>query len=279
MKLVITSLLMVCVFTQAQADTQITVRDKSGSTSTFSSNGKSARMDDNQRPGYVLINFDKNQFNMIDPERREIMEMSTMPGNKSKVKTENVTVRLINKGSGPLIAGYKTRKYLIQANGKNCGTVYGSRKVLALKGIEDIFNALSQLQRQSQTMAGAFRGSRDDCEQADLQMSDSIKTTGAPLRMLDQHGQLENEVTSINTRASHPAAFYQPPAGYRVTNMQQQMDQTRQQNQQMMQQMQQNMPDMNKLMQQMQQQQGMPPEAMERMKKMQEMFQQQMPPQ
>lgn len=184
-------------------------------------------------------------------------------------------IKLLNKGKGPTIAGFKTQVYSLQVNGKNCGTIFGSKKLLNKKGIKEIFSALSQLQNQTQNMMGAYRGMMGECEQAELQMSNSYNTTGAPMRLLDQQGQLESEVRKINDNAKTPASYYKIPATYRVTNMQEKMNQARQQNERTRQQMQDNMPDMNKLMQQMQQQQGMPPEALERMKKMQDMFKQQ----
>ncbi len=275
------ALLLTCLLAlPALADIEITTRSPEGGTSTFISNGKIARMDGGGQPGFVLIDLSNGNMKMVDDRRRSIMEMGT-PGVSmdSASAPSRVQTELKDRGAGPKIAGYSTRRFEVTANGRVCATVFGSKAVLDLPGVEAIFSALDKMQQQTQNMMGAFAGQRDACEQADMQMSKQFRRTGAPMRMIDANGQLDNEVVSIRKNISKPASFYAAPSDYQVTNMQDQMNQARQQHQQVMQQMQQSMPDMQRMMQQMQQQGGMPPEAMEQIRKMQEMMQHRMPPQ
>jgi len=265
-----------CIFTiTAQADLQIVTREKSGHISTFSTNGKLARIDDSQQPGFILIHQSNNRVSMVDPQSREVMEMGGIDSKTTnmKIPAVNLNIKLEKKNKGPKIAGYETRQYDVQVNGRHCGTVYGSIKAMNEKGVDKIFQAMSTMQQQSQSMSRGFgalaSGNLSECEQADLQMHQHFKTSGLPMRILDQNGNLESEIIKFNSKAKVPADYYLIPADYRVTNMQEKMNQAQQQ-------MQKSMPDMNQLMQQMQQNnQGLPPEAMEQMKKMQEMFKQQ----
>jgi len=264
----------------ALADIEITTRSPEGGVSTLISNGKTARMEGGGQPGFVLIDLTNGNMKMVDDRRRSVMEMGapdmSLPGAgaPSMVQTE-----LKDKGPGPKIAGYSTRRYEITANGRVCSTVYGSKAVLELTGVEEIFTALNKMQQQTQNMMGAFAGQRDTCEQADMQMSKQYHRTGAPMRMIDANGRLDSEVVSIRKNVTKPASFYATPTNYQVTNMQDEVNDMHQQQQQVMQQMQQSMPDMQRMMQQMQQQGGMPPEAMEQIRKMQEMMQHRMPSQ
>jgi hypothetical protein len=277
--IMILTILSCCYTGIVLADLQITIRDKSGQISTFSNNGQQARMDDNRQPGYVLINLKTNQLNMVDPQRREVMQIDGLNKQKAMPAVNNLNIKLEKKSKGPRIAGFKTQQYDIQVNGRHCGTVFGSKKAMKKKGVEQVFKAMSSMQQQTSSMTNSFRSMMgaelDECDQADLQMNQHFKTSGVPMRILDQNGQLESEIIKFDSKAKLAPGYYVIPDNFKVTNMHQKMNEAQQQNQQNIGQMPQGMPDMNQLMLQMQKSEGMPPEAMEQMKKMREMFKQQ----
>jgi hypothetical protein len=274
------SIFILCLLAlPALADIQIKTRSPMGGDSTITSNGKVARMDGGGQPGYMLLDLQSGAMRMVDDQRRSVMEMGMPASGSGTAVGSAVDVDIADRGAGPSIAGYATRRFDIKANGRLCVSAFGSTKLMKVDGVEALFNALTRIQQQAENMMGAFRGQRDPCEIADLKMAEAYKRIGAPMRVIDASGQLDSEVVSVDRNVSKPAEFYATPANYQVTNMQQQMNQARDQQQQMMRQMQQSMPDMQRMMQQMQQQGGMPPEAMEQMRKMQEMMQQRMPPQ
>lgn len=279
MKQIVTFIIGALCFTAAQSDLEIVIADQTQQVSTLSSNGKKARINNSQEPGYMLIDFKSSQIHMVDPQRKEAMIMSSNSQAASETTKNNVKIKLIKKKKGPKIAGYKTRQYNIQVNKKHCGTIYGSKKVLKKKGFKDIVEAMSQLQQQSANMMGKLGGLIDECELAQMQLSQFYTTTGAPMRLIDEQGVLESEVQSVNSKAKFSKAHYQIPADYKIVDMQQKMQQAQQQTEQAMQQMNENMPDMNQLMQQMQSSEGMPPDFLDKMKKMQEQFKQQLQPQ
>jgi hypothetical protein len=270
--------LLVLAVSVAQADSQITIKVKHGGVSLISTNGEKVRMEDQGDPSYVIGDYLSGQFSSVDPERKQVMliDMNAMPESTSATDTSNpVTISLDKKGKGPKIAGYKTKEIVLNANGQYCGTVFGSKKVLKKKGISELFEFMNRMRQQSMKMMGAYRATRDVCEQAMGDLSLSFKKTGAPLRMLNAQGQIESEVTKIKTDKKIDPGYYEYPSDYTVVSVSDQINAASQQNQQMMEQMGQNMPNMEELMQQMQSQGGeVPPEAMEQLKKMQEMFKQ-----
>lgn len=267
----------------AEADTQITISDIQGGVSKISSNGERARMNSKGDPTYAIAVYQTGEFFVVNPERKEVMnmDMNAMPEPTATVEAgDQLAISLDKKGKGPKIAGYKTKEYVLKANGQNCGTIFGSKNLLKKKGVSELFEFMNRMRRQSMKMMGAFSGAADICEQAMQDVSLSFEKTGAPLRMLNAQGELESEVTKVKTEKSIDAAYYDIPADFAVVSVADQINAASQQNQQMMEQMGQNMPNMEELMQQMQSQGGeVPAEAMEQLKKMQEMFKQYQQPQ
>jgi hypothetical protein len=254
----------------ALADVQFTIRDGEGRTSTFSSNGKMARIEDKQMPSYVIIDHASGEFNMVDTERGEIMKTSMGKGgvvaNDSKI-----SVKLKDKGGGPKIAGYSTRKYELIANGESCGTIYASRKLLKNNNVRAIFESMRSMQQHTRSMRGGMSGMMSVCDQANMQQAGMIESSGVPMRMIDQNGKLESEVLAVDTNKKFAGNHYALPADMKVVDMSDKMNEATQQTQQMKE----NMPDMDELMKQIQQGGGqMTEEMQQQMEQMQEMMKQ-----
>lgn len=270
MKKLLITCLSLLLASNALADVQFTIRDGEGRTSTFSSNGKMARIEDKQMPGYVIIDHASGEFNMVDTERGEIMKTSMGKGgvvaNDSKI-----SVKLKDKGGGPKIAGYSTRKYELIANGESCGTIYASRKLLKNKNVRAIFESMRSMQQHTRSMRGGMSGMMSVCDQANMQQADVIESSGVPMRMIDQNGKLESEVLAVDTNKKFAASHYALPSRMKVVDMSDKMNQATQETQQMME----NMPDMDELMKQIQQGGGqMTEEMQQQMEKMQQLQQQ-----
>jgi hypothetical protein len=254
----------------ALADVQITIKGDKGRTSTFSSDGKMARIEDKQMPGYVIIDHASGDFYMVDTQRGEIMKTSMGKGgvvaNDSKI-----SVKLKDKGDGPKIAGYSTRKYELIANGESCGTIYASRKLLKNKNVHALFESMRSMQQHTRSMRGGMSGMMSVCDQANMQQADVIESSGVPMRMIDQNGKLESEVLAVDTNKKFAASHYALPSGMKVIDMSDKMNQATQETQQMME----DMPDMGELMKQIQQGGGqMTEEMQQQMEKMQEKMKQ-----
>lgn len=255
----------------AQADVQITIKDGKGRTSAFSSDGKMARIEDGQMPGHAIINYQSGEFFMVDSKRQEIMRTviknEGVAGDSSAVK-----ISLKDKGGDQKIAGYSTRKYEMSANGEPCGTIYASSKLLQNKDVQAIFDSMRNMQQFSRSMTGGMSGMMTVCQQANMQLADVIESSGAPMKVIDETGKLVSEVVAVDTNRKFPANHYDLPAGMKVVDMSEMMNQATQQTQQMME----NMPDMGELMKQIQQGGGqMTEEMQQQMQQMMKQLQQQ----
>jgi len=255
----------------ALADVQITIKGDKGRNSTFSSDGKMARIEDKQMPGYVIIDHASGDFYMVDPQRGEIMKTSMGKGGVA-ANDSKITVKLKDKGGGPKIAGYSTRKYELIANGESCGTIYASRKLLKNNNVRAIFDSMRSMQQHTRSMRGGMSGMMSVCDQANMQQADVIESSGVPMRMIDQNGKLESEVLAVDTNKKFAGNHYALPADMKVVDMSDKMNQATQQTEQMKE----NMPDMGELMKQIQQGGGqMTEEMQQQMEQMQEMMKQQ----
>ena len=271
MKRILLTAISLAFFTSLQADVLFTIKGHKGRTSDFSSNGKMARIDDKQMPGHVIIDHQSGEFFMVDPERKEIMRAVIDSGGVTD-GSPALDVALKDKGSGQKIAGYLTRKYEMTANGESCGTVYASSKLLQNRDVRAIFESMRNMQQFSRGMRGGMSGMMTVCQQANMQLADVIESSGAPMKVIDASGNLVSEVLAVDTDKTFAGNHYQLPAGMKVVDMSERMNQATQQTQQMME----NMPDMDELMKQLQQGGGqMTDEMQQQMEKLQKMFQQQ----
>ncbi len=260
------------------ADLRLQFKDQDGRLSTIISNGDQARIDNPGDPGYILIDLKSGAVSMVNPQQRQVMRMDT-GAPAAPPLPQGVTVKVKKGKKGPRVAGYKTRKYHYSADGEKCGTIFGSKKMLEKKGVKQLFAAMNRMQNQARGMMAGFGSMLSACDQAQMEYSQHLETTGAPLRIVEADGRVASEVVSVNDKFKVAGNYYQLPVDFEQVSMQDQVNQARRQQQQAMQQMQRSMPDMNQLMQQMQESGQMSPEMIEKMQqRMQQMMQQYQPP-
>ncbi len=253
----------------ALAEVQLQIKDNEAELSTITSDGNKVRIESSEMPGFVIIDFSTGKLSMVNLERQEVINMDVaIDGGDATAGKVQISFKA--KGRGPKIAGYSTKKYDYQADGTRCGSVYTSSKLLKNSAVRSMFDSMRQLQQQSRKMVGGMAGFLGPCEQADLELSDSLISRGAPMRMLDADGNLVSEVVSVDTDKTVPADYYQVPDGMKQVSMGEMMNQAQQQAQDVMQ----NMPNMDELMEQMGASGQMTEEMQQQMKKMQDMLQQ-----
>lgn len=251
-------LVAIALYANATADVQITVKDGFGNNSTFSSNGQLVRIEGQQVSGFIIIDYASGEFFMVDSKRGEIMRTSL---GEVDVGDEIATleVSLKDKGGGQKIAGYLTRKFELTADGERCGAVYASRKLLENNGIRAIIESMRNMQQFSRRMMAGMSEVLPVCQRANMQMADTLGSSGAPLRVVDKSGKMLSEVLTVDTDKKMDSKYYELPDGMEVVDMSEKMNQAAQQNQEMMK----NKQDMDELMQQMQQGDGQMTEEMQ----------------
>jgi len=256
--------LMLFILQSANAATVIEILSDDGSVMKIMSNGKMARVNHSDDSGYTLVDYKKQTVRVVVPQEKQVMDFSGDLPSMGGAKAKKVNFKFSAQGDGPKIVGYATKKYKILANGKNCGTVYGSMDAMKAAGISRMFDAMQIMMEKQTASMGGFANRLDDCQRADMHMNPG--KIGIPMRSNDESGNLTSEVKRIDTGAKLPAGTFSIPKGYRIVSVAQQMRQAQQRMQ--------GMPDMGQMMQQMQGSGQMSPEAMEQMQQMQEKMQQ-----
>ena len=258
MKSITLSLVALTLCANALADVQIAVKDGFGNNSLFSSNGQLVRIEGQQVPGFIIIDYAKDEFFMVDSKRNEITKASLGKLDAAN-EAAKLSLSLNDKGGGQKIAGYDTRKFEMVANSEPCGAVYASRELLENNDVRAIFEAMRSMQQFSRRLMGGMSGILPVCQRANMQMADAIESSGAPLRVVDNNGKMLSEVLSVDIDKEFGSKHYELPPGMEIVDMSEKMNQAAQQNQQMME----SMPDMDALMQQLQQEDGQMTEEMQ----------------
>ena len=247
---------------------------KSGNdTSEIITDGKQARMGMGDE-GYIIVDYKTHNVKVVDPGKKQVMLLSVNDMPKGGGKAPKVNVQINNLGSGPTIAGYKTRKFSYKVNGKACGFIYGSKDVYELKGIKELFNAVQTMMQRQQDMMGGYAAMLDDCTLGDLKIGMQVSTVGVPMRM-EENGKVDNEIINIQLNVSLPANVFSIPASYKTVTMSGEIKKAQKDMANIQQQMgQKHQPQFQQMMQQMQQSGQMPPEVMEQLRKVQEQMRQ-----
>lgn len=250
------------------ADVEIVVRDGFGNSSVFSSNGRLVRIQGQQVPGFIIIDYSSEEFFMVDSKRNEITKASLGKLDAAN-ELEKLSLSLTDKGGGQKIAGYLTRKSQIMANGEPCGSVYTSRELLENNDVRAIFESMRSMQQFSRRMMGGMGGILPVCQRANMQMADAIESSGAPLRVINADGKMFSEVVSVDTDKNFDSQHYALPAGMEVIDISERMNQAARDNQKSME----SMPEMDALIKQLQEDGQLTEEMQQQLEQLQQQLQ------
>ncbi len=259
---------MFCVSNIALAGTIIELQDEDG-LSTVLTDGKFARINVSADE-YIIIDYKTNTVKVVSPKQRQVMLLDNNQISAAPVVAA-VRTSIKSLGAGVNIAGYATQKFSYTANGKSCGVIYGSKEAYQKPGVKKLFNAIGIMMEKQQALLGGFAGMVDDCTLADMQVSEHVKLTGVPMRMV-KNGRVDSEIKSIKYGVTLPKDTFVIPQSYRVVSMDTQMNSVNENVSDMQQTMQQ--PQVQQMMQQMQQSGQMTPEMMEQMRKAEQLMKQ-----
>ncbi len=233
--------------------------------------GKRARINVSAQE-YVIINHKNNNVSFVSPHEKQVMILSA--GDDSGSGNSPIINTSVNSlGSGPEIAGYNTQMFSYAANGKPCGTIFGSKDAYQAKGIKELFNAMKIMMEKQRAIMGGFVNMVDACILADMNVSEHVNTIGVPMRT-ERNGRIRSEIKSIKVDVNLPTDAFVIPATYKTVTMHDQMKGVSGDVAKAQKKMQQHEPQMQEMMKQMQQSGQMSPEMMEQMRQAQEMMKQ-----
>lgn len=270
MKPVFCLLLTLALPMTAWGDVQVRYKDMTGATNTARSNGHKVRIDNENVPGYILVDSVIDTFYMIDTQNEQIMKMSLEEmGSGAMGKPMNVSLKA--RGKGDKIAGYRTGRFDLIADGLGCGSLNGSSELAKNRELRQMLEAMENMAKMSRMRMAQFGNALSECQQASSQMSDLLDTSGFVMRYIDDQGQILFEVLSVETGKEVSSEYYDLPSGMEVVDMDEQMGQAAKQSEKIQQQM----PELGEMMKQIQEDGKLDEDAQDQLKKMFESLQSQ----
>ena len=140
----ISALAFLCISLTASADTVIEFKydDK---LSQFLTNGKMARINSRGSDDYMIVNFNTRSIYSVAPKDKQITSLSSSAVSTSSFKAPEIRSEIKPAGPGPVIAGYKTNKYRLSADGDFCGNLFASKEALTGSPVENMFGTLKAM--------------------------------------------------------------------------------------------------------------------------------------
>ena len=211
----------------SQAATLIESKDSQGTIIKMWLEGSSMRVDIDNQPSYMLFDVKKKKMYAVDPAKREAMDMSHLfnEDNKNVPGKPEYKIQFDKRGKGPVIAGYETVHYQSSVNGTKCTEEYLSKKAFNDIGSLEIFEALSTMaESASMGMSSMGMGKQDPCESVQDNGMEIYQKYGYPLKMVENDGSVNSEVTRISLRVAKAKKDFQVPDGYQVIDLGQMMN-------------------------------------------------------
>ncbi len=214
-KLLITTFLFLFFTSPLLAATLVEIKSE-GTVSRIYSDGKKARME-----------ADKGNYTIIDPETRtaysvmdsERQVMKLLLSDDGKGSTSKTKVAIENKGNGPEIAGYKTKKYDFFVDGRFCGSLYNSKKAMKDAKLEPLYAFIQSINSKMLELSRQLSIQHDPCIQANTVLTEKALELGLSLKSVEKNGIVSSEIIKIEKRAKLPKGAFTVPADYKVIDV------------------------------------------------------------
>lgn len=253
----------------ATAGTVVESQNPSGGTKIYIS-GNQARIDVSGQDGsYLLVDLHTAQMFLVNQHNKEIYDSGSLPKTAHK-SLKGIHLKL--DGHGEKIAGYATRVYHLEVNGKYCRTYLVSPAPLKNQELKRFSDFFANHESVDELLGGAMQ--RSLCERAEDAVIPHLLKHGLPLKTT--HGKtVVDEIKSIRTHVHIQTSLFEQPKGYTHKNLSDEMHsagtamqgqstqmsptQLKQYEQMMQEQLKQMSPAQRKMMEQMMQQQNKHP--------------------
>ena len=209
----------------AFADVQVNTSDGASGESVIKITQSWAKITDLSAPGqYMLINMETNIVYMVDSDSKMVISLADMkdaaPGMPTgQVAAPKPKVEIVEAGKGPTVAGYKTSRYQLKADGELCSEHLISRDPLKHAEIKSFSE---QMKKQSEIDGGMNFGS-SPCELAEREFDKKTMDYGVPLLSKDANGNELFRIKEINTGIRFSKTEFNFPKGYHQVSQQELM--------------------------------------------------------
>ena len=216
MKAATSIIALACLFVStASADTVIEFKHQ-GNESQFLTNGKMARINTRGTDDYMLVDFEKNSIYSVSSEQNQVVNLSDSLPSIGFTEPPKIEPTLKQLGEGPAIVGYPTTRYRFSANGEHCGSIYASKDALSGTAIEEMFDTLKAMADSHMQSLGGFAALIPVCQLAKIELANKFKEIGAPMRVTNNDGEIDSEISKIFKNASVETEYYALPARYQL---------------------------------------------------------------
>lgn len=176
--------------------------------------GPKSRMEMPEQDGYMLTDVKQRKLYVISVNERTVMDMSSSFNSQTeKSKSDDIDIKLVKKGAGPSIAGYKTEHYTLSANGRHCADQYVSLEVLKAPDLKEYAQHAIGMSNTSPVSAVL-----DACTLASISVSERFNEIGFPLRTVEANGD-RYEVTRIQPDTSPGPHAFEVPKDFQVVDI------------------------------------------------------------
>ncbi len=203
-------------------------RELQGNTEKIIMEGQQVRIETQNSNYYTLMYLAQSKTYMIEVKEKRIIEMDIvgkppkLPPNRHPMPKppwgDSVNAELVEKGNGPNIAGYPTKRYQIKALGKACSDNYFSKEVASHI---DAFLEASDKMINSRKIKGMFV---HPCQQAYDDLKAKMRKQGVSMKLVLKGGKKGDmvmyEITDIQTNVKVSAALFKLPMGYKTISEQ-----------------------------------------------------------
>lgn len=203
--------------TMVSADVEIDMQAPDGSVTTFWIGTERVKMATQDASGYVIVDIKDQKQYMIDHNEKMVIDVTGgLDGAEVDAKSTGATpnVSITKVGEGPVIAGFKSDKYEVKAEGVLCGVEYLSTEPFSHPEIVKLLKVMAMLSEPDIGNSELYQ----PCEQADLLLEKQYQTYGMPLKSLNAEGAAISEVVKFRT-ATPPAGTYDFPNAYQITTL------------------------------------------------------------
>ncbi len=177
--------------------------------------------------GEMLADLRSGKTYMINDKEKIIVDVSNpealfggLPKAESshqEAETTNYTYKKI--GAGKKVAGIKTTKYHVIAQGKKCFEILMSKNKafnLVMKRLDSVQSGDDDGHHNNDD----YNNSDDICEQVENQMDDDkMAQYGYPVKATNAKGIVQYEVLEFKTNVKAPKNYLAFPKGYKVKTM------------------------------------------------------------
>jgi len=261
-KLLITIFLFLFFTSPLLAATLVEIKSE-GTVSRIYSDGKKARMEADKGNYTIIDPNTATAYSVMDSER-QVMKLELSGGGKSDTSKANVKIE--NKGKGPEIAGYTTRKYDFFVNGQFCGSLYNSKKAMKDAKLEPLYTFIQAISSKMLELSRQLSVQHDPCIQANTTLTEKALELGLSLKSVEKTGVVSSEIIKIEKRAKLPKGAFTVPADYKVIDVNKMHNSMQKE----LQGKGSKGTSMDEMMRQLQESGDFPPEMLEQMKQMQQ---------